>query len=151
FDTARCSWLASVGIRYAHIAQGYNAAVVNANGSLGATILSGNNFNGAGPTAALETRRRLGTTGLFLYAKARGSVLFGTARKSAVEKPFAAAEAEEAQSRTHSTIPEGELEFGAGFQRATGIGNLFVKFGLVGQGWITAGNASDSSGSGFLG
>ena len=50
--------LASAGVRYAHLSQGYNAVVVNRDGSTGTSILSGNNFNGAGPTAALEARRR---------------------------------------------------------------------------------------------
>ncbi len=96
--------LASGGIRYAHLAQSYNAflssrAIFDSTFDVGgvdfpsvvdlstqAAVLSGHHFQGAGPTAALEARYPIIEGGLALYGSARGAVLFGTAEQRATER-----------------------------------------------------------------
>src|SRR5262245_50759943 len=128
-----CDWdlVVAGGIRYAHVAQTYNAfgtttpvaAVLPSAG-----ILSGHNFNGAGPTIALEGRRRFGCSGFALYGNLRGSLLFGSAEAQA----FRTATAGGVTTITHDSatqqsdvLPIGEIEVGAeyvrGFGRACGV------------------------------
>jgi hypothetical protein len=144
-----CPWsfLASAGVRYAHISQDYNAAVITATGATNTFILSGQNFNGAGPTISLEARRALGNSGLYLYSKGRGSVLFGTSKQSATIGTGTAGAEFFASSRSNSVLPEGELELGAGFRRHTCRGDIFLEAGVVGQVWCNVGSAAESSGN----
>ena len=83
-DFGYWTMLFSGGLRYAHLAQNYNAFLLASatnvnNGNLfneSGGITSGHSFNGAGPTIALEVMRKLGDSGFALYAGARGAVLF---------------------------------------------------------------------------
>ena len=59
------------GIRYAKLAQGYNA--VTNQGS----AMARSSFRGAGPTLAMRLQHDLGWKRLSLFANARGSLLFG--------------------------------------------------------------------------
>jgi hypothetical protein len=148
------SALFSAGIRYAHISQEYNALTFTNAGDPRNFILSGHNFNGAGPTLAVEVRRLVAGTGLYVYAKARGSVLFGTSKQSGDIGSFIVIEEEDpptnrfhADSRSNSVVPEGEIELGAGFERALRRGGvLFLQMGVVGQAWGHVGNSSESAG-----
>ncbi|OAI46723.1 hypothetical protein AYO44_10790 [Planctomycetaceae bacterium SCGC AG-212-F19] len=146
------SGLLSGGIRYAHVSQTYNALTVFPDSTLNAAILSGHNFNGAGPTLSLEARRGIGETGLYLYGKTRGSLLFGTAKQAGSIISFntdnAAGDLLDASTRSNSFVPEGELELGIGFQRQIRRGGLmFLQVGVVAQAWGNIGNASESAGS----
>ena len=80
------SWhfLLTGGLRYAHISQDYSAVLANGAGAPLATLASGHNFNGAGPTVSLTGKRPIGLTNLYVFGSARGSVLFGNAKQSAV-------------------------------------------------------------------
>src|SRR5262249_8024945 len=77
------SILVAGGVRYAHLAETYNATVRTTAGTPGQELASGHNFNGAGPTLAFAVNRPLGSTHFYLYGNCRGSVLFGTAKQSA--------------------------------------------------------------------
>ncbi|OAI46724.1 hypothetical protein AYO44_10795 [Planctomycetaceae bacterium SCGC AG-212-F19] len=149
-ETGPWSLLASGGVRYAHISQKYNA--VARESDEGIFIFSGHNFNGAGPTLALEGRRLLGSTGLYLYGKTRGSLLYGTSKQSAsigtldAQNNITGVDGT-ATSRSNGVVPVGELELGAGFQRETRLGMVFLQIGVVGQAWGNIGSAAESSGS----
>lgn len=84
-----------MGLRYARITQDANISRTRTGLAGGAVNfeneLDSNSYNGWGPTAFVEAKRRLGDTGLALYGNARGGVLLGraiclwkTARQSVV-------------------------------------------------------------------
>jgi hypothetical protein len=86
------------GVRYLHLSENYNA-FRQSNGTAVVVapffttvfpqstdaLLSGHDFDGAGPTAVLEVRRPLGNRGLVLYGNVRGSALFGSSRQQITE------------------------------------------------------------------
>jgi hypothetical protein len=144
------SLLVSGGLRYAHIAQNYDATViVPADPAENESLTSGHSFNGIGPTLALEGRLALGR-GFFVYALTRGSFLYGTTEQNAhSNNPFFFEEGGQLNGfvSSHAVIPELELELGAGWQRNVGRMQFFVEAGLVGQEWFDVGNSSRSSGN----
>lgn len=144
-----CSVTASGGLRYAHIAQRYDATNVAAlTGSIGNdSVFSGNSFNGAGPTISLEGTYKPGRRGLFLYANGRGSVLFGKIKQRADVIQFETNgvtinNQDSATSSNEAIVSVGELELGAGWDREVRRTHLFFRAGLVGQIWWAAGNSS---------
>lgn len=152
---------AAAGVRYAHMSQTYRFAyLVNNNPAANGSFVndSGHNFNGAGPTLALEARRAIGTFGLALYANARISVLFGDGGQSGfsdgLEGPNAnnpgAPFHEDASRHQIDILPVGELEIGAEYGRDIGRFRPFLQLGLTTQVWVSGGNASNTSG-GLLG
>jgi hypothetical protein len=172
----------SGGVRYAHLAQDYHAFRFNSgsntdfNFSQDSTVLiSGFNFNGAGPTLCLEGRRPLGETGLAFYASGRGSLLFGRcnqqvdkltvfagntlggpANSPALGGPFNSQTSVDSAASQDRVLPVVELEVGGEyapqlFGPATRV-QPFVRAGLIGQSWFGGGNASGpGSNLGFLG
>jgi hypothetical protein len=146
-----CKWdfLLGAGIRYAHIAQRYDAVVRNAAGTAVDTLLSGHNFNGAGPTLGLEVKRHLGDGGFYTVADVRGSLLFGTRKNSGgvtgvpAQIGFGIAGSQVANSNA-VFVPVGELELGVGYQRPMGQARLIAEISLIAQSWWNAGNSSRS-------
>jgi len=153
FGSGSWSGLGSLGIRYAHISQDYNAENFLEGGEANVAIFSGHNLNGAGPTLSLEARREIGGSNLYLYSKTRGSVLFGSTKQFGSIALFnggfgpGPGHLLDADHASDAVIPVGELELGGGFQRETGLGVLFLQAGLVGQAWGSVGNSSQSAGS----
>ncbi len=174
-EISNCRWtvLFSGGARYAHMAQSYDATRFNLfTRTLGvnteiatdfAAIRSGHNFDGVGPTGAIEVRRLLGDSGLALYGNVRGAVLFGSGKHnaSAVSQvtdalfdpagtPLIQVEvggfASAARARD-DVMPVVEWEVGAEIGRKAGNGRLILGAGLVGQTWYGAGNASSENGN----
>jgi hypothetical protein len=162
--------LLSGGVRYAHVAQNYDAFRFNsgAGGNMifnqdSVTLLSGHSFSGAGPTVAIELARPLGSTGFSLYGNARGAVLFGCmtqhASRLAVQSGFEndgmafnTTNFSDSDGCRSSVIPVTEIEVGAQYDRVFGVVHPFVRTGLVGQSWFGVGNASGSGGNlGLLG
>jgi Legionella pneumophila major outer membrane protein precursor len=165
--------LVSGGVRYAHLAQDYHAYRFNSgvSGSTtysqdSAALISGSDFNGAGPTLCLEGKRQIGNTGLALYANARGSLLFGRADQQ-VDKltvlagtntsgPFNTQTFTDYPVAQDRVMPVAELEVGAEYapELSGPYSRLhpFLRAGLVGQTWFGAGNASGpGSNLGLLG
>jgi hypothetical protein len=134
--------LVGLGVRYAHLSQDYAASPTDiALG--GATVIASHNFNGAGPTLALELHRDLGCAGLYFYGYGRGSVLFGNAKESsevvAIDDTlgsFASA------TQKNPVLPVGELDFGLGWNRAVSRTVLYAQVGFVGQVWFGTGNSN---------
>jgi hypothetical protein len=145
FSAGPLNFLLAGGVRLAHINQEYDAFV---NQSLGGsihheTLLSGHNFLGVGPVAALEVRRCLGKCGLGLYGSGRGSVLFGSAKQNALSSGSLGDPSPiTVDSHWDPVLTVGELECGLEYNRVAGRARLFGQAALVGQEWFAAGNAS---------
>ncbi|HEV3261297.1 MAG TPA: Lpg1974 family pore-forming outer membrane protein [Gemmataceae bacterium] len=160
----------SGGARYVHMAQNYNAYRTNPGGVQGVLLVtdngealhSGHNFNGAGPTVALEVRRPLGDTGLALYGNARGSLLYGDGKQHTTLSqqfsgvvgvtPFDMVHTSDVVGSRDDLLPIVELELGAEYGMDMGRLRPFIRTGVVGQTWFGAGNATSVTGNlGFLG
>lgn len=140
------------GLRYVHMSQSYNAAIVEANtGILLQALSSGHNLNVAGLTGGVETRRALGNTGLALYGSSRASLLYGHGRQTAVALDFLDQTGEGADASREDLLPILEAELGVEYSTCMGSSTLFVQAGLVGQVWFGAGNNSRSSSPDVLG
>src|SRR5262249_28111064 len=121
FRGDRWSVLLSGGIRCAHVSQRYDAIALHEVDVPVTVIESGHSFNGAGPTCAIEGRRHLGDTGLYLYGLGRISVLFGDEHQSAFsasgDTPASVTLDATAGTAVRDVVmPVTELELGAGYQ-----------------------------------
>jgi hypothetical protein len=174
-------FLFSGGARYAHLSQDYQAFQSGTTGQQvhvntsqlilssatltgnTATLLSGHNFDGVGPTVATEVRRSLGRSGLSLYADARVSVLFGSSKQrvdlaaiQTVESPVVSTvelrASSEANTASDKVLPVGELDVGVEWSSQLGPVHPLIQAALSGQSWFGAGSATSQSGNlGFLG
>jgi hypothetical protein len=184
-EVGRWNLLFSGGFRYAHLSQDYNA-LEDPRGSLrgiffptggspvritspenlvsqNIALSSGHNFNGAGPTLALEARRPIGNSGFSLFANLRGTILFGESKQQVDQptitqfgfgffNPFTTVAVTNAGSVRDTVLPVAELEMGAEYSRTWGAVRPFFRTGLVAQTWFDAGSASQLDGNlGFLG
>lgn len=144
------------GLRYVHLSQSYNAAVVGNNtGILLQALSSGHNLNVAGLTGGVETRRAIGCTGLAVYGSSRASLLYGHSRQTAVAldltQEVEQGIGEGADTSREDLLPILEAELGVEYSANMGSSTLFIQAGLVGQVWFGAGNNSRSSSPDVLG
>jgi hypothetical protein len=165
------SLLFSGGVRYARLSQKYSATRFNS-GSFdtwwllptrvaedSATLDSEHEFEGVGPTAAVEARRVVGCTGLILYGSARGALLFGknkqdaslgTAFRGDYLRPNHSLVTFDRTTFTHASasgddvLPVLELELGVEFAHDLGAALLLLRAGVVSQTWFGAGNAANN-------
>jgi hypothetical protein len=137
-----CWWITLAGgIRSAHVSQDYNVFHLDDEGELIEQILSGHNFNGAGPTVACEAHRPL-CFGLGVFGSTRGSLLYGHAQQSV----HLSDDDDKSASYSHETLlPILEVEIGLEWRGWIGCAELFFQSGLVSQTWFGAGNASRST------
>jgi hypothetical protein len=161
-EVGNWSMLFSAGLKYAHLSQDYNAftQVTPILGEFRETSLlsSGHNFNGAGPTIALEAKRPIGHTGISFFGNLRGAMLFGESRQQVTQtsifqgNPFSNIFSTNFNSGHDKVLPVAELEMGAEFSRRWGNLYPFIRTGLLAQTWFGAGSATDLTGNlGFLG
>lgn len=147
FERNAWTFLLSGGIRYAHVSMDYFAIDVDEPGDLVTDFVnSGHNFNGAGPTVALQVR---GGQNLYVTCTARGSLLFGPGKQNAqiaLTTPAGPVLLNEAISSYDEILPVGELELGVGGKRAMARAIAFLELGVNAQAWIEAGNAARSTG-----
>jgi hypothetical protein len=173
----------SAGLRYAMLSQRYAATRLGFTGvpplagqdgdgddvifADSNSLLANHSFNGAGPTASLDIRRPIGGRGLALYGTARGSILFGRNKQSAISlTTFRAGEtvdlAEDenidtatglSMAANHDQVmPVAEVEAGAEWSRQMGRVVPLVRVGIVAQSWFDAGSATSLTGDlGFFG
>lgn len=132
------------GAQYTYLDQTYRVTQFNGAGAVTGTLLAREYLNGVGPTVFLESMRVFGESGLGVYGRCRGSLLFTwepqtvTATANGVG-PLTA-------SRTRDgTLPILELEAGLQYAQNVGRSILFLRLGCNGQSWFGAGNSSDSS------
>ncbi len=145
FETAKWSHLLGFGVRYTHMSQDYRATLADVNTRIDLT--SAHNLNSAGPSLALETKRRIGESGFSIYGQMNGAILFGhakeayTALNNGVPQQFTREETR--------VLPVGELEIGAEYQHYVGRAKLFLQAAFIGQVWWGGGNASNVDPLGF--
>lgn len=163
-DFGYWTMLFSGGLRYAHLAQSYNAfllvhaSTVNGNrfGESGGAF-SGHSFNGAGPTIALDVTRKLGDSGFAVFASARGAILFGRSKQGAFRNLLATRTTpsgttvrdgpttnDSAYVTHEQTLPVTELEVGLNWARDVGRTNVFFQSAFVGHNWWGAGNGANN-------
>jgi len=144
----RWSFLASAGVRYVHYSQDYQFIALDPVFG-NTTASSGNNFNGAGPTLSVEMRRLIGFndgpgdgTRVYLYASARGSLLYGASHQFATGSiGFSVSDPNFVASQT-TVVPVGELEIGAEWTNTFGRLRFFAQAAFIGQAWCGGNNAS---------
>lgn len=131
------------GAQYTYLDQTYRATQFNG-GVVTGNLFAREYLNGVGPTVFLDTMRVFGETGLGVYGRCRGTMLFTwepqvvTATANGVG-PLTA-------SRTRDgTLPILELEAGVQYAQNVGRSIVFLRLGCNGQSWFGAGNSSDSS------
>lgn len=154
------------GFRYAHLSQNYDALHTSRRRFFGIVpfdivddLSAGHNFNGAGPTIAIEARRPVGNSGLSLFANLRGSMLFGQSKQQVNQTTITQTGdlapivvTASAESVRDTVLPVAELEMGVEYSRNWSAVRPFLRSGLVAQTWFDAGSASNLDGNlGFLG
>src|SRR5262249_47046246 len=129
--------LIALGVRYAHLSQEYAAGTTDLTLGGSETIISAHNFNGAGPTLALEMHRPLGGAGLYFYGYGRGSVLFGSSKESTDILSTASLDdflgSFSGTTQKNPVLPVGEIDFGLGWNRSVSRAVLYAQVGFVGQ------------------
>lgn len=146
---SRWAGLVALGVRYAHLSQEYTAFTTDVSLAGPLAMFASHNFNGAGPTLALELHRDLGLAGLYFYGYGRGSVLFGSAtERSDIQSPGNTMSFTDLSSaaQRQPVLPVGEIDFGLGWNRALRTSVLYAQVGFVGQVWWGAGNATSEPG-----
>jgi hypothetical protein len=158
------SLLAFGGCRYLHMAQNYNASLVN-NVDLGGgqtaseveTLTFGHNFVGAGPTLGCLSRWDCGGTGLALYGMVRGALLVGKARQTQaitidVVDPLGLNGGDVSLdngfgSYQDHVLPVCEIELGLEYALPVSNFRPFFRTAVVNQTYFDAGNASRQDGN----
>lgn len=135
----------SVGGRFAHIEQNYQATAVTPAGAAAGGIYSGLEFDGGGPTVALEAHRRVGKTNWAGFGMIRTSLLYGTYDQNVTVSGPNAILPTQATKATEDFLPVLELEGGIEWVKPMKEMLIFCRAGFVAQTWFGACNSSDSS------
>jgi hypothetical protein len=165
FSCGNWRGLVAFGARYAAMANTYLAtgslvmvSPTGATTTLTETLGSHTDFNGIGPTLAVELRRCLGGPRLSIFASARGALLFGTTRQGGFDvnelarvNPAGVLVSDRTGQDTtfhdhQQAISVGEVELGAEWSRCFGSFTPFVRAAVVGQTWMEVGTATDVDG-----
>jgi len=141
---------ASAGVRYGNFQQGYLNQLHDVNGALEGQIDFQHNFDGIGPTVAIEARRWL--PGRFsAFSSARGALLFGNRRSTLtagedldLSTPFITTE----NNSRYDTIPVAEMQLGLDWHtRFTHFATLFLQIAMEAQWWQDIGTAATEEGN----
>ncbi|MBW3596337.1 MAG: hypothetical protein KY475_03570 [Planctomycetes bacterium] len=145
FNRANLMMLAGAGLRYVRVEQDYLVQFTDPLGPQD-SLLHNHDFEGIGPTAALELWRPIGGYGFSLYGALRGSVLFGELNQQITETTGGLVFTERRHD-VDETLAIGEVALGLQWTGA-GIYNtdFFVRSGWEGQYWNGAGNANSTEG-----
>lgn len=145
------------GVRYAAAEQSYSAALRNSTNVLRGQIDYDQSIEGFGPTISLSAMRPVNRRAS-LFAKARGSVLFGDgdSRLSAGEDlDLTSAFTTVRTTSRDDVLSIGEIQFGArwqGVRLGRGGWRPYLTAALEGQVWNGAGTATSEDGTlGFFG
>ncbi|MBM4067756.1 MAG: hypothetical protein FJ271_02250 [Planctomycetes bacterium] len=130
------------GAQYTYLDQTYRATQ-SAGGVTTGTIFAREYLNGVGPTVFLDGMRVFGESGLGVYGRCRGALLFTW--EPQVVTASAAGKGHSGQRTRDGTLPILELEAGVQYAQSVGRAILFLRCGCNGQSWFGAGNSSDSS------
>jgi hypothetical protein len=144
FRWSECWLLLSGGLRYAHLSQTYVGVASDATGTTEVAD-SGHNFDGYGPTIALNANRWVGSMPVYLYGNIRGSLLFGTAKQAGGITGNGELGPAQVAVSTDTILPVAELELGVGSAYDVGPARVSLRAGVLGQAWFDAGNSSRSA------
>jgi hypothetical protein len=146
-----CNWSfgAAAGLRYGANKQYYQSRTTTAEGATIGTIDFSHNFDGVGPTFALEGHRQL-TPRLGIFSNARASLLFGETR-SALDTVSNQNANNPVIGRRYSnrfdSLPIGEIQVGADWCYPIGTrATLNAQIAMEGQVWEGMGSASSEIG-----
>jgi hypothetical protein len=164
-DMQQGQWLVqlSAGARYLHMAQNYRGRLDNTVDT-GVGVLSetqlltfGHNFDGWGPTAALQASYRVGQSGLSLFGNVRGSILVGRTSENlrfvqTLSDPAGVLGGDvlidqNANRSRNTTRPTVEVELGAEYGLDWGRLRPFLRGAVVSQTYFDAGSASQTDGN----
>jgi hypothetical protein len=156
----------SAGGRYLHSFQTYRGGLSNTTAADPATGLTGtesqnlnynHNFQGGGPTVALQATWRVGNAGLAVYGSARGSLLVGTTNESqqltqTVLDPAGVVGGNQLNTprsggSADNVVPVFEAEAGVEFGTQVGRFQPFFRAAVVNQNYFDLGNASSKTGT----
>jgi hypothetical protein len=157
YDHGHFSLLLAVGGRYLQMHQNYVAGLSNivAPDTFEQSILtSGRNFYGGGPTLAFQCRWQIAHSGLALYGTARGSIVVGRSRNTAVYSeriadPFTGSQENVAMNSSleEYVLPVGELEGGLEYGKQLGHARVFIRGAVVNHTYFEAGSATSRDGA----
>ena len=136
-------WQFAGGIRYLHIAQGYNVTTSGAAGAVD-DLTSSHKFSGAGPTLAVKGQRQLGISNFSLYGQARGAALFGDNSQNVDLFSATGTRGDHASQASRSFVGMTELEMGVWYQRSMNRFIFVATGGIVGQYWSNVGNSANT-------
>lgn len=157
----------SGGARYLHYSQRYDQFLASGTTIMGDRVTENSvldfvhDFNGAGPTVALQACRQLGASRLSLFGTVRGSLLVGSAGRALSFNqviydpgqhipvdPGNRSTAITATASQTKTLPVGEIEVGVEYaMQSFGQLNPFLRFAVVDQTYFGAGAASHEDGN----
>lgn len=132
------------GAQYAYMEQRYAFSTFSRN-TLTGSLLGREFLNAIGPSVFLDGMRIFGQTGLGIYGRSRGSVLFTWDKFQDATQTTGGVVTAAATRRSETTIPVLELEGGVQYAQPVGRALVFLRAGCNGQAWFNAGNSSDSS------
>lgn len=155
FQSGEWGWLATAGMRYASIEQGYTSRLTSATGVTQGSIDYFHEIRGIGPTMSLRTLRPF-TPQLGLFGTARGSLLFGdsTSRLNAIEdQDLDTSLTTQSSTSRDDLLPVADVQVGLQYcPLCSGRLHPYMHFAMEGQVWGGAGNSSSETGSlGFYG
>jgi len=146
-----CNWSfgAAAGVRYAANKQYYNSRTTTAQGATIGTIDFSHNFDGVGPTFAIEGHRQV-TPRVGIFSNARASLLFGETR-SALDTGSNLNGTNSVIGRRYSnrfdSLPVGEIQVGLDWCYPIGTrATLNALVAMEGQIWEGIGSASSEIG-----
>lgn len=132
------------GAQYTYMEQRYSVSTFTLGNPI-STLLGRQFLNAIGPTVFLDGMRIFGQTGLGIYGRGRGSVLFTWDKVQDVNQTTLGRVTALATRRSETTLPVLELEGGVQYAQPVGRALVFLRAGCNGQAWFNAGNSSDSS------
>lgn len=126
------------GIRYASVEHGYYGQDI-LTGTVENTLRTQFNFNGLGPTLALQSRRQLKGSNFGWNVGARSSLLFGNT--DAVWERITIGGSSDAirQDNYFRMLPVAELQCGLDYRRTIGSSRLELGTGFEAQAWFNGG------------
>ncbi len=132
----------AAGLRYLDLGQRFGATLTGGGNETLASLLYSQDFEGLGPTFALELGHDLGCCFSF-YATARGSVVFGNRSDRIDYSEFGASPAYAVRARADEMISIGEIGMGL----ESNFGCVFARVGYEGQIWWDAGSPNTGLGN----
>ncbi|MCA9103475.1 MAG: hypothetical protein KDA63_20115, partial [Planctomycetales bacterium] len=140
--TARkCDLLLSGGIRYARLDQDYSAQGYDVDVLLD-EVRTTRNFEGVGPTLGVESSSCTRWCGFGLFAKARGSLLYGESSSSFATQVGSTVSTGVVSHERDDLLAIAELQIGVDWQRSSHWGTLYLSAALEAQYWHNAGSAA---------